>query len=85
MVTGQSFDDDEEILKPVLGAKDVPGTSPPSDASTFTTTNTSSKTKRRTSLDESRGRWDMNGDDEYYGELGVPRSSWRFFGRQVNE
>tara|TARA_B100000530_G_scaffold333411_1_gene281369 strand:- start:1019 stop:1258 length:240 start_codon:yes stop_codon:yes gene_type:complete len=25
-------------------------------------------------------------DDEYYGgELGVPRSSWRFFGRQVNE
>merc|ERR1711959_614977 len=33
-------DDDEEILKPVLGAKDVPGTSPPSDASTFTTTNT---------------------------------------------
>ena len=53
-------DDDEEILKPVLGAKDVPGTSPPSDASTFTTTNTSSKTKRRTSMDESRGRWDMN-------------------------
>ena len=52
--------DDEEILKPVLGAKDVPGTSPPSDASTFTTTNTSSKTKRRTSMDESRGRWDMN-------------------------
>ena len=54
------FCDDEEILKPVLGAKDVPGTSPPSDASTFTTTNTSSKTKRRTSMDESRGRWDMN-------------------------
>jgi len=53
-------DDDEEILKPVLGAKDVPGTSPPSDASTFTTTNTNSKTKRRTSMDESRGRWDMN-------------------------
>ena len=57
---GAEFCDDEEILKPVLGAKDVPGTSPPSDASTFTTTNTSSKTKRRSSLDESRGRWDMN-------------------------
>lgn len=57
---GAEFCDDEEILKPVLGAKDVPGTSPPSDASTFTTTNTSSKTKRRTSMDESRGRWDMN-------------------------
>ena len=57
---GAEFCDDEEILKPVLGAKDVPGTSPPSDASTFTTTNTSSKTKRRTSMDESRGRWDIN-------------------------
>ena len=40
---GAEFCDDEEILKPVLVAKDVPGTSPPSDASTFTTTNTSSK------------------------------------------
>ena len=52
--------DDEEILKPVLGAKDVPGTSPPSDASTFTTNNNSSQTKIRTSMDESRGRWDVH-------------------------
>jgi hypothetical protein len=50
------------MLKPVLGAKDVAGlgTSPPSDASTFTTNNNSSQTKRRTSMDESRGRWDVH-------------------------
>jgi hypothetical protein len=52
------FDEDVGVLKPVLGAKDVPGTSPPSDASTFTTTNT--QTKRRTSMDESRGKWDIH-------------------------
>ena len=52
----------EKMLKPVLGAKDVAGlgTSPPSDASTFTTNNNSSQTKRRTSMDESRGRWDVH-------------------------
>lgn len=51
----------EKMLKPVLGAKDVAGlgTSPPSDASTFTTNN-NSQTKRRTSMDESRGRWDVH-------------------------
>lgn len=50
----------ETMLKPVLGAKDVAGlgTSPPSDASTFT--NNNSQTKRRTSMDESRGRWDVH-------------------------
>ena len=50
----------EKMLKPVLGAKDVAGlgTSPPSDASTFT--NNNSQTKRRTSMDESRGRWDVH-------------------------
>ena len=52
----------EKMLKPVLGAKDVAGlgTSPPSDASTLTTNNNSSQTKRRTSMDESRGRWDVH-------------------------
>ena len=52
------FEEEVGVLKPVLGAKDVPGTSPPSDASTFTTTNT--QTKRRTSMDESRGKWDIH-------------------------
>jgi len=52
------FEEDVGVLKPVLGAKDVQGTSPPSDASTFTTTNT--QTKRRTSMDESRGKWDIH-------------------------